>query len=138
MRDKSPTTATLGTPYWFLVAGIPLVAVDVSIMDVLLPDIVAQLNISVADASLVDAVTVGVQTSVRYLICGFAMVVMTTLLISVTAVGVHKVSFTGLSVADRTTLDAVERLKRPGRFPGCSRTRQARRSVRNSSATSRH
>jgi MFS family permease len=60
MMDKSPTTATLGTPYWFLVAGIPLVAVDVSIMDVLLPDIVAQLNISVADASLVDAVTVTV------------------------------------------------------------------------------
>jgi hypothetical protein len=56
---------------------------------------------------------VGVQTSTRYLICGFAMVVMTTLLISVTAFEIHKVSFTGLTAADRTTLDAVERLKRP-------------------------
>ncbi len=55
----------------------------------------------------------GIQTAARYLTCGFAMVVMTTLLMSVTAFGVQKVSFTGLTGSDRTTLDAVEQLKRP-------------------------
>ena len=38
---------------------------------------------------------------------------MTTLLISVTAYGVRKLSFTGLTAADRPVLDAVERLQRP-------------------------
>ena len=55
----------------------------------------------------------GVQTSMRFLICGFAMVVMTILLISVTAFQVQKLSFTGLSASDQSTLDAVERLMRP-------------------------
>ncbi len=55
----------------------------------------------------------GVQTSTRYLICGFAMVVMTTLLISVTGYGVQKLSFTGVTAVDRPVLDAVERLQRP-------------------------
>jgi MFS family permease len=55
----------------------------------------------------------GIQTAARYLICGFAMVVITTLLMSVAAFGVQKVSFTGLTGSDRTTLDAVEQLKRP-------------------------
>jgi hypothetical protein len=55
----------------------------------------------------------GIQTSTRYLICGFAMVVMTTLLMSVTAFGVQKVSFTLLTAADQAVLDAVEQLQRP-------------------------
>ena len=69
--------------------------------------------------ALADVVTelsgeaAGIQAAARYLICGFAMVVMTTLLMSVTAFGVQKVSFTGLTGADRATLDAVEQLKRP-------------------------
>jgi len=58
MPDQNSATKRFGLGFWFLIAGVPLVAVDVSIMDVLLPDIVRQLNISVADASLVDAVTV--------------------------------------------------------------------------------
>ena len=41
------------------------------------------------------------------------MVVMTILLISVTAFQVQKLSFSGLSTPDRETLDAVERLTRP-------------------------
>ncbi|HSE87004.1 MAG TPA: hypothetical protein VLJ79_12335, partial [Candidatus Binatia bacterium] len=41
------------------------------------------------------------------------MVVMTTLLMSVTAYGVQKVSLTGLTAADRAVLDAVERIQRP-------------------------
>jgi MFS family permease len=56
---------------------------------------------------------VGVQTAVRYLICGFSMVVMTTLTISVTAFQAQKISITGLSPSDQTTIDAVERLSRP-------------------------
>jgi predicted MFS family arabinose efflux permease len=55
----------------------------------------------------------GIQTSTRYLICGFAMVVMTTLLMSVTAYGIQKVSLAGLTASDRMVLDAVERLQRP-------------------------
>jgi hypothetical protein len=55
----------------------------------------------------------GVQTSARFLICGFAMVFVTVLLISVTAFQGQKVSLTGLSSPDRAELDAVERLKRP-------------------------
>jgi MFS family permease len=58
MHGQSSETAMFGPRFWVLIAGVPLVAVDVSIMDVLLPDIVRKLNISVADASLVDAVTV--------------------------------------------------------------------------------
>jgi MFS family permease len=60
MADSPSTTRPLGARYWFLVAGVPLAAADVTIMDALLPDIVRQLNISVADASLVDAITVTV------------------------------------------------------------------------------
>ncbi len=60
MTDTPALSAPLGARYLFLVAGVPLTAVDVSIMDTLLPDIVRQLNISVADASLVDAITVTV------------------------------------------------------------------------------
>jgi len=56
---------------------------------------------------------VGFQTSARYLICGLAMVMMMTLLISITAFQAQKVSFVGLTASDRTVLDAVERLKRP-------------------------
>jgi hypothetical protein len=56
---------------------------------------------------------VGVQTAARYLICRFAMVVMTTLMISVTAFQAQKIGFVGLTGADRTTIDAVERLSRP-------------------------
>jgi hypothetical protein len=41
------------------------------------------------------------------------MVVMTTLLMSVTAFGVQKVSFTLLTAADQAVLDAVEQLQRP-------------------------
>jgi len=55
----------------------------------------------------------GVQPSARLLICGFAMVMMTILLISVTAFQVQKVSLISLSLSDQATLDAVERLKRP-------------------------
>jgi MFS family permease len=56
---------------------------------------------------------VGVQTASRYLICGFAMVVMTTLMISVAAFQVQKMGLAGLTPADRKTIDAVERLSRP-------------------------
>jgi len=56
---------------------------------------------------------VGVQTAARYLVCGFSMVVMTTLMISVTAFQGQKISITGLTPSDRTTIDAVERLSRP-------------------------
>ena len=60
MTDTPSSSPSLGARYWFLVAGVPLAAADVTIMDALLPDIVRQLNISVADASLVDAITVTV------------------------------------------------------------------------------
>jgi MFS family permease len=74
----------------------------------------AMTSLALADLSAqLSGEAVGVQTSARYLICGFAMVVMTTLLMSVTAYGIQKVSFTGLTASDRTALDAVERLKRP-------------------------
>jgi MFS family permease len=56
---------------------------------------------------------VGVQTATRYLICGFSMVVMTTLMISVTAFQAQKISIIGLTPSDRITIDAVERLSRP-------------------------
>ncbi len=56
---------------------------------------------------------VGVQTAARYLICGFSMVVMTTLMISVTAFQTQKISIIGLTPSDRITIDAVERLSRP-------------------------
>jgi len=55
----------------------------------------------------------GMQSATRFLICGFAMVVMTTLLLSVTAFQTQKIGLAGLSPADRTTIDAVERLTRP-------------------------
>lgn len=58
MPEQASEKTPFGPRFWFLIAGVPLVAVDVSIMDVLLPDIVSQLHISVASASLVDAVTV--------------------------------------------------------------------------------
>jgi MFS family permease len=58
MPDQPSEPSPFGARFWFLIAGVPLVAVDVSIMDVLLPDIIKQLNISVANASLVDAATV--------------------------------------------------------------------------------
>ena len=86
-----------------LLLGISWIIGMSTMTSLVLTDVPAQLS---GDA-------VGVQTSARYLICGFAMVIMTTLLISVTAFEIHKVSFTGLTVADRTTLDAVERLERP-------------------------
>lgn len=60
MTDMPSSSPSLGARYWFLVAGVPLAAVDVTIMDALLPNIVKQLNISVADASLLDAITVTV------------------------------------------------------------------------------
>jgi MFS family permease len=60
MPEQPSTTSPFGLRFWVLIAGVPLVAVDISILDVLLPDIVRKLNISVADASLVDAVTVTV------------------------------------------------------------------------------
>jgi hypothetical protein len=41
-----------------LVAAVPLATVVVSITDGMLPDIVGQLNISVGNASLIDAITV--------------------------------------------------------------------------------
>jgi len=56
---------------------------------------------------------IGVQTAARYLICGFAMVVMTTLMISVSAFQGQKIGLVGLTPSDRTTIDAVERLTRP-------------------------
>jgi len=56
MPDQPSLTTPFGPSFWFLIAGVSLVAVDVSIMDVLLPDIVGQLNISAGDAGLVDAV----------------------------------------------------------------------------------
>jgi MFS family permease len=56
---------------------------------------------------------VGVQTAARYLICGFSMVVMTTLMISVTAFQAQKISITGLTPPDQVTINAVERLSRP-------------------------
>lgn len=55
----------------------------------------------------------GLQTSARLLICVFAIVVMTTLLISVTAFQAQKLSYTGLTASDRAALDAVERRTRP-------------------------
>lgn len=58
MPEQPSETTSFGPCFWFLIAGVPLVAVDVSIMDVMLPDIVKHLDISVANASLVDAVTV--------------------------------------------------------------------------------
>jgi fucose permease len=61
MTDQPSTSTSLGLPFWFLTASVTLVGIDISIMDVLLPDIVEQLNISVGDASLVDAITVTVQ-----------------------------------------------------------------------------
>ncbi|HSE88224.1 MAG TPA: MFS transporter, partial [Candidatus Binatia bacterium] len=60
MTDTPSSSARLGAPFWFLAAGVPLAALDLSIMDALLPDIVSQLSISVADASVVDAITITV------------------------------------------------------------------------------
>jgi hypothetical protein len=74
----------------------------------------AMTSLALADVTTqLTGEAVGIQTSARYLICGFAMVVMTTLLMSVTAYGVQKLSFTGLTAADRAVLDAVERIQRP-------------------------
>jgi len=42
MPDQPSAVRPFGLGFWFLIAGVPLVAVDVSIMDVLLPDIVRQ------------------------------------------------------------------------------------------------
>ena len=58
MADPQPAADPFGARFWFLVASIPVVAVDVSVIDALLPDIIKELGISVADASLVDAITV--------------------------------------------------------------------------------
>lgn len=85
------------------VLGLAWIAGMSAMTSLMLADIPAQLS----------GEAVGLQTSARNLICGFAMVVMTTMLMSVTAYGVQKVSFTGLTASDRATLDAVERLKRP-------------------------
>jgi MFS family permease len=60
MDGSQKTTNALGAQFWFVAATCPLVAIDISVMDSLLPDIIKQLGISVADASIVDAITVTV------------------------------------------------------------------------------
>jgi len=90
------------------ILGVFMISGMSAITSLVLADIPAQLSGEAA----------GIQTSVRFLICGFAMVVITILLISVTAFQVQKLSLTGLSASDRTSLDAVERLTRPAIFRG--------------------
>ena len=60
MAGTQTTSGSLGAQFWFVAASCPLVAIDISVIDSLLPDIIRQLGISVADASLVDAITVTV------------------------------------------------------------------------------
>jgi hypothetical protein len=92
--------------------GVFMIAGMSAMTSLVLADVPAQLSGEAA----------GIQTSVRFLICGFAMVVITILLISVTAFQVQKLSLTGLSAPDRTSLDAVERLTRPAVFRGLADT----------------
>jgi hypothetical protein len=47
-----------GASFWFVSASCPLVAIDTSVIDSPLPDLIWQPGIPVADASLVDAITV--------------------------------------------------------------------------------
>ena len=88
------------------ILGVFMISGMSAMTSLVLADIPAQLSGEAA----------GIQTSVRFLICGFAMVVITILLISVTAFQVQKLSLAGLSASDRTSLDAVERLTRPAVF----------------------
>jgi MFS family permease len=97
------------------IKGLPFaIAIAMALLGTSVVGMSAMTSLALADVSAqLSGEAAGVQTSARYLICGFAMVVMTTLLMSITAYGIQKVSFTGLTASDRTALNAVERLKRP-------------------------
>ena len=55
----------------------------------------------------------GAQTTVRFVGSGLAMVIVTAIVIAVTAYQAQKLWFTDLTASERTTLNAIERLSHP-------------------------